>query len=166
MFCQKLQPECFVDDRYLYGSSHSEQHKSFAGQLQEIPYGSRCEAKNSIADKISTGHRSTNLNFCLRLNYLYFINLHMVVLTVDGTKRFSVHCKHYRMEFDGRQKIQSETKISTGDRDKNLNASSPIELVVIHGVPYNSSYRRRDSKFSGSHYTLSYGTRSKRRNSV
>lgn len=58
--------------------------------------------------------------YCLRLNFLDPGGFRTILFTANQTEYFSVHCKHYCMETDLRQKIKSETKTSIGDRNTNL----------------------------------------------
>lgn len=52
-------------------------------------------------------------------NVLSRIDCHLVVITVERSKTFLVHCKRYHMVVGGKQKLQSEPK-NQSDREINI----------------------------------------------
>lgn len=88
------------------------------------------DAKQKVQQKAKTsiGDKNMNLNLQSPIEFLYCVDLHMIMLTLNQTGLFPFHCKLYRMVFDVKQKFQSETKSPSGDKIMNLKFLSRIEF--------------------------------------
>lgn len=76
--------------------------------LLDVKQKIQTDTKHSVEDK------SMHLGFCaLRLKFLYCIFFHIDVPTVNETKLFLGHFKHYHMVVSLKQKIKSVKKFQS-----------------------------------------------------
>lgn len=86
--------------------------------------------------KVQNGHRDTNHSdsfFCLRLNFFFPKNYHVVKITVNQKIVHVVYWKHYQVEIDQRQKSPD---------DYSDQKFGPI-LFVSDRLPSDSASSRR-----------------------
>lgn len=86
-----------------------------------------------------------NLNYFLRLIFMFSIDFHLIILTMNDERSSISFCMPYHMVVDAKEKIQSETKNSF--EDKNLNTFPAIEFfssidlrMIINPVQETRTY--------------------------
>lgn len=92
--------EFFVSDLLPYGTVYSEWDKSLLVNCEHYHM-------ESIRSK-NFNHRQKKIRiwvFYLQFKFLSWLDIHMVLHTMDDRKRLLVHCKHYLMEFIWKQKF-------------------------------------------------------------
>lgn len=82
--------------------------------------------------KSSIGYKRTNSNFLSRTEFLYRIDFHMIMPTVDDTKWSLTLCKYSHMVLKAKYKNRSVTKHSITYRSMELKFLSPVEFFVLH----------------------------------
>lgn len=100
----------------------------------------RCHTENGVKQKIQSETKRWICLSCLQLNFLYCIEIHAWNLTVEDSRSFLAHCKHYHMEPDRRNKNPGGT----------FEQKIQPEVLVSDWLTSGSAHSERSKAFSAS----------------
>lgn len=78
------------------------------------------------------------------MNFLYFIYFHLVIITVDESRKFPDHCEHYHMKLDRRQKLRWRKKFN---RRQNYKCKFLSPMDFFYSIDFHILVLTVDEKY-------------------